>query len=295
MEVSRVPRAWVSGIGAGHAGRCRSADDHGPATAPQTPPLPGQYEPKVGQPGKDVVWVPSPESTVEKMLDVAKVTSQDFVVDLGSGDGRNVIAAAKRGARALGVEYNPDMVELSKRNAAKAGVGDKATFVQGDMYAAESAGHRAGAVPAARQPAQAAGQVRRRSSPARASWRTRSASRVDRGRNAQITDNCMSWCTVLLYFVPAKVDGTWQTPQGPLTLKQQSQTRERHTRIGQHREWPHTRRASSVFTVAGTPYTARVTGETMTGTTKALRRRDRVARHQGVEINATPGRPPRIV
>ena len=106
-------------------------------TTPQTPPLTGQYEPKVGQAGKDVVWVPSPESTVEKMLDVAKVTSQDFVVDLGSGDGRNVIAAAKRGARALGVEYNPDMVELSKRNAAKAGVGDKATFVQGDMYAAE--------------------------------------------------------------------------------------------------------------------------------------------------------------
>ncbi len=103
----------------------------------QAPPPSGQYEPKVGQAGKDVVWVPSPESTVEKMLDVAKVTPQDFVVDLGSGDGRNVIAAAKRGAKALGVEYNQDMVELSKRNAAAAGVSDKASFVQGDMYAAE--------------------------------------------------------------------------------------------------------------------------------------------------------------
>ena len=81
--------------------------------------------------------MPSPESTVEKMLDVAKVTPQDFVVDLGSGDGRNVIAAAKRGARALGVEFNEDMVELSKRNAAAAGVGDRAKFVQGDMYAAD--------------------------------------------------------------------------------------------------------------------------------------------------------------
>jgi SAM-dependent methyltransferase len=99
------------------------------ATA-QAPPPAGQYEPKVGQAGKDVVWVPSPESTVEKMLDVAKVTPQDFVVDLGSGDGRNVIAAAKRGAKALGVEYNPDMVELSKRNAAAAGVSDKASFVR---------------------------------------------------------------------------------------------------------------------------------------------------------------------
>src|SRR5262245_29376794 len=106
-------------------------------TQTQTPPAPGPYEPKVGQAGKDVVWVPSPETTVERMLDVAKVTPQDFVVDLGSGDGRNVIAAAKRGARALGVEYNPDMVELSKRNAQKAGVADKAQFVQGDMYAAE--------------------------------------------------------------------------------------------------------------------------------------------------------------
>ena len=91
----------------------------------------------VGQAGKDVVWVPTPPETVERMLDVAKVTPQDYVMDLGSGDGRNIIAAAKRGATALGVEYNPDMVELSKRNAAAAGVAGKATFVQGDMYEAD--------------------------------------------------------------------------------------------------------------------------------------------------------------
>src|SRR5262245_46476641 len=78
------------------------------------------YEPTVGQEGKDVVWVPTPQVVVDKMLDLAKVTKDDFVMDLGSGDGRTVITAAKRGARALGVEYNPDMVELSKRNAAKA-------------------------------------------------------------------------------------------------------------------------------------------------------------------------------
>ena len=95
------------------------------------------YEPRMGQPGKDVVWIPSPNDMVEKMLDMARVTPQDFVIDLGSGDGRNVIAAAKRGARALGVEYNPDLVELSKRAAAAAGVGDKAQFVQGDMFAAD--------------------------------------------------------------------------------------------------------------------------------------------------------------
>src|SRR3954469_16169653 len=73
------------------------------------------YQPFSGQPGKDVVWVPTPPALVDKMLDMARVTPQDFVIDLGSGDGRNVIAAAKRGARALGVEFNPDMVALSIR------------------------------------------------------------------------------------------------------------------------------------------------------------------------------------
>ena len=75
------------------------------------------FEPQVGQAGKDVVWVPTPQAVVDKMLDMAKVTKTDFVMDLGSGDGRTVITAAKRGARAMGIEYNPDMVELSKRNA----------------------------------------------------------------------------------------------------------------------------------------------------------------------------------
>ena len=95
------------------------------------------FEPEVGQPGKDVVWVPTTPELVEKMLDMAKVTPQDFVVDLGSGDGRNVIAAAKRGATAVGFEYNPDMVELSRRRAREAGVADRAPFVEGDMFEAD--------------------------------------------------------------------------------------------------------------------------------------------------------------
>jgi SAM-dependent methyltransferase len=98
---------------------------------------PQVYTPEVGQQGKDVVWVPTPPELVEKMLDMAKVTAADYVIDLGSGDGRNVIAAAKRGARALGVEFNPDMVALSTQRAAEAGVSDKATFVQGDMFEAD--------------------------------------------------------------------------------------------------------------------------------------------------------------
>jgi SAM-dependent methyltransferase len=95
------------------------------------------FEPVVGQAGKDVVWVPTPPELVEKMLDMAKVTPQDVVMDLGSGDGRNIIAAAKRGATAIGVEYNPEMVALSNRTAKEAGVAGKARFIEGDMYAAD--------------------------------------------------------------------------------------------------------------------------------------------------------------
>ena len=100
-------------------------------------PAPQDFKPTSGQPGKDAVWVPTSPALVEKMLDVAKVTPDDYVIDLGSGDGRMVIAAAKRGARALGVEYNPDMVALSRRLAQEAGVSDRATFVQGDMFEAD--------------------------------------------------------------------------------------------------------------------------------------------------------------
>jgi SAM-dependent methyltransferase len=94
-------------------------------------------EPYVGQPGKDVIWVPTPPVLVEKMLDMAKVTPKDFVMDLGSGDGRNIIAAAKRGARGLGVEYDSTLVAVSRRNAEAAGVADRAQFVEGDMFTAD--------------------------------------------------------------------------------------------------------------------------------------------------------------
>ena len=94
----------------------------------------GTFAPEVGQPGKDVVWVPTSQALVDRMLDMAKVTAKDFVIDLGSGDGRTVITAAKRGARALGIEYNPDMVELSKQNAAREGIGARAQFIKADLF-----------------------------------------------------------------------------------------------------------------------------------------------------------------
>jgi len=92
------------------------------------------YSPTVGQEGKDVIWVPTPQALVEKMLDMAKLTAKDIHYDLGSGDGRTVIAAAKRGAQAFGVEFNPDMVALSERAAAKEGVSARAKFINGDIF-----------------------------------------------------------------------------------------------------------------------------------------------------------------
>ena len=94
----------------------------------------GEYEPKAGQSGKDVGWLPTEQAVVDLMLDMANVMPGDYVVDLGSGDGRTVISAAKRGARSLGVEYNGDLVALSKRIAAREGVTDKTEFIHADLF-----------------------------------------------------------------------------------------------------------------------------------------------------------------
>jgi SAM-dependent methyltransferase len=106
----------------------------GAASAQTAPAESKDYTPQVGQSGKDVVWVPTPDALVERMLRMARVGPKDYVIDLGSGDGRTVIAAAKLGARATGIEYNPDMVSLSIKNAEKAGVGDKVKFMKADIF-----------------------------------------------------------------------------------------------------------------------------------------------------------------
>jgi hypothetical protein len=105
-----------------------------PAAQPAAAPA-KDYEPAVGQEGKDVIWVPTPQALVERMLQMAATKPTDYVVDLGSGDGRTVITAVKKfGATALGIEYNADMVALAKRAAQKEGVADKAQFMQGDIF-----------------------------------------------------------------------------------------------------------------------------------------------------------------
>lgn len=101
-------------------------------------PAAAQFQPQVGQAGKDVIWVPTPDDVVERMLTMAQVTPNDFVIDLGSGDGKIAIMAAKKfGARALGIEYNPDMVKLSQENARQAGVAGKASFRRADIFASD--------------------------------------------------------------------------------------------------------------------------------------------------------------
>ena len=183
-----------------------------------------EFQPQVGQEGKDVIWVPTPQALVDRMLDMGKVTAKDYVIDLGSGDGRTVITAAKRGAKALGIEYNPDMVELSKRNAAKEGVSDKASFVKADLF--ESDFSQATVITMFLLP-----DINLRLRPKILDLKpgTRIVSNSftmgewKADQTVTAADGCMSYCTAYLWIVPAKVAGTWHLPQGELTLKQEFQ------------------------------------------------------------------------
>ena len=183
-----------------------------------------EYQPHVGQSGKDVVWVPTPDSLVEKMLDLANVTSSDYVMDLGSGDGRTVIHAAKRGARALGVEYNPDMVELSKRNAAREGVTDKAQFVKADLFATDFS--KATVITMFLLPdinLKLRPKILNLKPGTRIVSNSFTMGEWAADQTVNVTENCATWCTALLWIVPAKVDGTWQLKDGELRLKQEFQ------------------------------------------------------------------------
>src|SRR5687768_13338648 len=183
-----------------------------------------KFEPQSGQAGKDVVWVPTPQALVDKMLSMAKVTPADIVMDLGSGDGRTVISAAKLGATAIGIEYNPEMVELSKQNAEAAGVSGKATFMKADLF--ETDFSRATVITMFLLP-QINLKLRPKILDMKPGTRVVSNSFTMDDWEADQTatiENCeSSWCTALLWIVPAKVEGTWTLPQGKLTLKQQFQ------------------------------------------------------------------------
>jgi len=183
------------------------------------------FEPQVGQAGKDVVWVPTPQAVVDKMLDMAKVTKADVVFDLGSGDGRTVITAAKRGARAYGIEYNPDMVTLSQNNAKAAGVADRATFEKADLFETDLS--RANVITMFLLPSinlKLRPKILDLKPGTRIVSNTFTMEDWQADETATVTDGCSSsWCTALFWIVPAKVAGTWSTPSGALTLTQNFQ------------------------------------------------------------------------
>jgi len=226
------------------------------------------FEPTVGQAGKDVVWVPTPQALVNKMLDMAKVTPADYLMDLGSGDGRTVITAAKRGVRAMGIEYNPDMVALSIRNAAAAGVSEKASFTKADIF--ETDFSKATVITLFLLPDL---NLRLRPKLLEMAPGTRVVSNSFRmeawepDETETVSDDCVSWCTALLWIVPAKVEGTWQTAQGNLTLSQQFQMVTGtlgSTAITNGR----LRGSEITFTVGAAQYTGKVNGTSMQGTIK---------------------------
>ena len=236
----------------------------------QAPAPPAEeFVPQVGQAGKDVVWVPTPPELVETMMDLAKVTPQDFVMDLGSGDGRNVIAAAKRGANALGVEYNPNMVQLSKKNAAAAGVAGKAQFVEGDMYKADIS--KATVMALFLLPSNML-ELREKFLNLRPGSRIVSNTFGIEGWNPDqtvtIEKGCSAWCTALLWIVPAKVAGTWKSANGNLVLQQDYQNVS-GTLNGMAINNGKLQGDQIRFTVGTTEYTGKVAGSRIEGSVRS--------------------------
>jgi SAM-dependent methyltransferase len=181
------------------------------------------YTPKLNQPGKDVQWVPTPPELVDKMLDLARLTPQDRLVDLGSGDGVLVIAAAKRGARARGIEYEAQLVEYSKRKAREAGVEARTRFVRGDIFKTDFS--EATVVTTFLLPSM---NLQLRPTFLAMKPGTRIVANTFaigdwEPDETVLVEPCERWCKAMLWIVPARVAGTWRTPKGPLVLTQKFQ------------------------------------------------------------------------
>jgi precorrin-6B methylase 2 len=223
-------------------------------------------EPVVNQAGKDAPWVPTRQEVVEKMLDLAEVTPRDEVMDLGSGDGRTVIAAAKRGARAVGIEYNSELVTLSRRLAKEAGVAGKATFVQGDMYKADVSKATVLAlflVPENLDKLQ--NKFLAMKPGTRIVFNTFGVSDWEPDRTETIGAPCKTWCTAMLVIVPAQVAGVWEIANGSIemTLKQYYQVI-RGT-MGTQNVIGRLRGDQITFTAGDTEYTGRVRRDVIEG------------------------------
>ncbi|HVL76858.1 MAG TPA: class I SAM-dependent methyltransferase [Noviherbaspirillum sp.] len=241
-----------------------------PAWAQTAAPAAPAYEPKVGQAGKDVIWVPTPQTVVDRMLEMAELKADDFLVDLGSGDGRTVITAAKRGVRAHGIEYNPDMVVLSKRAAEAEGVAGRATFEQADIFKSDFS--HATVVTLFLLP-----QLNLRLRPTLLDMKpgTRVVSNSftmddwEPDESDEVKVGCPNYCSVYKWTVPAKVEGTWQLGNKQLVLTQTFQKLEGALREGGKATPISDARmdgARIIFTAGKERYAGEVDGRSMKGT-----------------------------
>ncbi len=246
----------------------------GPAALPVTPAKPvaatpearsDAYVPDVGQDGKDVIWVPTPQTLVDKMLDMAAVTPQDRLMDLGSGDGRTVITAARRGLTAKGIEYNPDLVKLSRSNAAQAGVASRATFEVADLFETDLS--QADVITMF-----LLSTINEKLRPKLLQLEpgTRIVSNTFRmgdwepDASETITEACQTYCNALLWIVPAKVDGKWDVGGQTLRLEQQYQMLTGKLGAREISDARMDGRKIS-FSVDGVRYTGEVNGSTIRG------------------------------
>lgn len=236
------------------------------AAATAQPAANDDYKPDVGQAGKDVIWVPTPQTLVDKMLDMAKVSPQDRLMDLGSGDGRTVITAAQRGLTAQGIEYNPDLVELSRRNAQRAGVADRATFVAADLFQTDLS--KADVITMF-----LLSTINEKLRPTllQLAPGTRVVSNTFRmgdwepDASETVTKDCSTYCTALLWIVPAKVEGKWEVDGQTLQLTQRYQMLS--GKFGSADISDARMRGTTIeFTANGVRYTGEVNGKTMSGT-----------------------------
>jgi precorrin-6B methylase 2 len=242
------------------------------AQAQKAQPAPKAFEPQVGQAGKDVIWVPTSQALVDAMMKIGKVTAKDTLYDLGSGDGRTVITAAKIGARAYGIEYNPDMVELSKQNAAKAGVSERATFTKADLF--ETDFSKADVITMF-----LLSSINLKLRPkildlkpgTRIVSNTFTMDNWKEDDSVNVTEGCTNYCTAYFWLVPAKVGGNWTLGKSELALKQEFQVVS-GTLTTDGKSVPvsgRLRGAEITFTAGGAQYEARVNGKSMEGVRKA--------------------------
>lgn len=230
-----------------------------------------EYQPEVGQEGKDVIWVPTPQALVDQMLGMAKVRPNDYVIDLGSGDGRTVITAARWGARAHGIEYNPEMVELSKRAAAKAKLSDRATFEKADLF--ESDFSKATVITMFLLP-----EINIKLRPKLLGLKpgTRIVSNSfdmedwQPDQTVNVEEGCQSWCEAFLWIIPARVSGTWKTANGEISLRQQFQMLTGTMKTGNSTVAVNGKMTGDqiILTAGNNEYTGKVSGNKISGKSK---------------------------